>query len=98
MLTRDDVIRNLRDHEAELRAGGVAALFLFGSVARAEAGPASDVDLFFDYSDPRFSLIELLQLQDRVATILGRDSDLMTRGSLHPMLRDGIERSAIRVF
>lgn len=41
----DDVIATLRAHEAELRAAGVKRLSLFGSVARGDAGPDSDVDL-----------------------------------------------------
>ena len=41
----DDVIATLRAHEAELRAAGIHRLSLFGSVARGDAGPDSDVDL-----------------------------------------------------
>jgi hypothetical protein len=44
---------------------GVARLYLFGSVARHEARPDSDVDLFFDTDNPRFSLIELVDVQER---------------------------------
>jgi len=72
----------------------VAALYLFGSTARGD----SDVDLFFEYDNPNFSLIELVRVKDRVRTILGVRADVMTRDSLHPMLRERIEASAIRVF
>jgi predicted nucleotidyltransferase len=68
------------------------------SVARGEAGPDSDVDLFFDTDNPRFSLFELVDVQDRVSDILGTESDVMTRASLHPMLRQQIEAEALRVF
>src|SRR4051812_655609 len=64
------VIARLRAHEAELHRAGVARLYLFGSVARQEARPDSDVDLFFDTDDPRFSLIELVVVWDRVSDIL----------------------------
>ena len=76
----------------------MSRLFLFGSVARNEAGPESDVDLFFDTDNPRFSLIELVDVQERVNAILGVASDVMTRASLHPMLRQRIEAEALRVF
>ena len=44
-MDRNAAIARLRAHEAELRAMGVSGLSLFGSVARGEAGPDSDVDL-----------------------------------------------------
>ena len=44
-MDRDTIIARLRRDEAELRALGVASLSLFGSVARGENGPRSDVDL-----------------------------------------------------
>jgi uncharacterized protein len=98
VMERDDVIAKLRAHEADLQQIGVARLYLFGSVARQDARPDSDVDLFFDTDNARFSLIELVDVQDRVSDILGTETDVMTRASLHPMLRDRIEAEALRVF
>jgi uncharacterized protein len=97
-MDRDTVIAKLRANEFDLHRVGVARLYLFGSVARQEATPESDVDLFFETDDPRFSLIELVDVQDRVSEILGTETDVMTRASLHPMLRDRIEAEALRVF
>ena len=97
-MDRDHVIETLRAHEVDLHRVGVARLYLFGSVARREARPGSDVDLFFDTDNPRFSLIELVDVQDRVSDILGTETDVMTRASLHPMLRRQIEAEALRVF
>jgi predicted nucleotidyltransferase len=45
---RDDVIAKLKETEPVLRSFGVAALYLFGSHARDEASPDSDVDVFVD--------------------------------------------------
>lgn len=97
-MDREQVIATLRAHESELHGFGVARLYLFGSVARKEAQVDSDVDLFFDTDNPRFSLIELVDVQERVNDILGTGSDVMTRASLHPMLRPRIEAEALRVF
>lgn len=97
-MDREQVIARLRAHEAELHGFGVAHLYLFGSVARQEARTDSDVDLFFDTDNPRFSLIELVDVQERVHDILGTESDVMARASLHPMLRPAIEAEALRVF
>ncbi|MBF0334722.1 MAG: nucleotidyltransferase domain-containing protein [Alphaproteobacteria bacterium] len=95
---REQVMAALRAHQAELHRLGVAHLYLFGSVARERARADSDVDLFFDTDNPRFSLIELVDVQERVSRILGTESDVMTRASLHPMLRPRIEAEALLVF
>lgn len=95
---RTAVLEALRACTPELRKQGVDHLFLFGSVARDEADTSSDVDLFFDFSDSRFSAIELLRVRERISEILGRKTDLMTRGSIHPRLKPAIEKGAIQVF
>ena len=41
-MDREHVIATLREHEAELKNAGIVHLFLFGSIARGEAGPESD--------------------------------------------------------
>jgi predicted nucleotidyltransferase len=97
-MNRNHVIETLRAHEDELHGVGIARLFLFGSVALQDARPDSDVDLFFDTDNPRFSLIELIDIQEQVSDILGTETDVMTRASLHPMLRPQIEAEAVRVF
>lgn len=94
----EDILSLLRAHAEELRRLGIVHLFLFGSVARDEATSSSDVDLFFDFEDPHFSAIELLRAQHRVEELLRSPIDIMTRGSLHPRLRQEIERGALQVF
>lgn len=97
-MDRDAVIARLRAHEAEIRALGVDALYLFGSAARGEAGPDSDVDLFCDYRSGQFDLFDLLEARERAEAILGRRVDFLTRKGLHPALRGDIETSAVQVF
>jgi len=94
----DEAIRKLREHEAELRQLGVQHLYLFGSTARGEAGEDSDVDLFFDYEKGKLGLFELMDLKEQTSRILGRKADIMTRDSLHKVLRERIEASALQVF
>jgi uncharacterized protein len=96
MLRRDQVIAVLRAHEGELRASGVQGLFLFGSVVRGEDRAGSDVDLFFDHR-PGLGL-EVVAIQDRLREIVAGEADVITRKSLHPLLRDRILASAVRVF
>lgn len=94
----DAAIARLRAHEAELKRLGVEHLFLFGSTARGEAREDSDVDLFFDHPEGSLGLYELLDVKEAATRILGRKADIMTRRSLHRVLRDRIEASARQVF
>ncbi|MBN9561598.1 MAG: nucleotidyltransferase domain-containing protein [Alphaproteobacteria bacterium] len=97
---RDAVLAALRSREAELRAVGVQALYLFGSTAAGTATARSDVDLFMDQAEPeQFDLLDLIGVGERIGEALGGVRvDLATRGSLHPVLRPAIEASAVRVF
>jgi uncharacterized protein len=93
-----EAISRLKEHEAELKALGVDHLYLFGSTARGEARPDSDVDLFFDHEKGRLGVYELIDVEERASSILGHPVDIMTRASLHPALRQRIEQSAVLVF
>jgi predicted nucleotidyltransferase len=97
-MQRDDAIEKLKQHEAELRQLGVEHLYLFGSTARGDAREDSDVDLFFDHPLGSLGLFQLMDVKDAAARILGHKADIMTRRSLHPVLRERIEASALQVF
>ncbi len=96
-MDRETVIRTLRAHEAELRAEGISHVYLFGSVARGEADERSDVDLFFDHDDPKFSLFDLMRVKERFSEILGGEVDAMMRESVHRRIRKRVEAEAIPV-
>jgi predicted nucleotidyltransferase len=97
-MQRDEAITKLREHRAELRQLGVQHLYLFGSTGRGEAGEDSDVDLFFDYERGKLGLFELMDVKEQTSRILGRKADIMTRDSLHKVLRSRIEASTLQVF
>src|SRR5215831_9733865 len=97
-MKRDATIAKLKKHEAELRQLGVEHLYLFGSTVRDEAREDSDVDLFFDHPEGSLGLFALMDVKDAAARILGSKADIMTRRSLHPVLRKQIEASALQVF
>jgi predicted nucleotidyltransferase len=97
-MERDEAMRTLQQHEADLRRLGVEHLYMFGSPARGEANNDSDVDLFFDYQKGKLGVYELMDVKAYAASILGRKTDIMTRDSLHKTLREAIEATAVRVF
>lgn len=92
----DSVRRILEQHQDELDSMGVASLRVFGSVARREERPDSDVDMLVEFSQPTglFGLIRLrLWLEDR----LGCPVDLGTPESLRSTIRDAALSEAVRV-
>lgn len=94
-MRRAEVLQIIASHEAELRAMGVRTLSVFGSVARDQAGPGSDVDFLVEFQTP-VSFFELFDVQERLEALLGCKVDLVTRGGLRPELRDGILAEAVR--
>jgi predicted nucleotidyltransferase len=96
-MRREDVLRCLHDHELSLRNDfHVKSLDLFGSVARDEAGPGSDVDLLVEFNRPT-GYFGLVRLQLFLQQLLGCEVDLGTFGSLRPAMRERVEKEAIRV-
>ena len=95
----ETVVSTLRAHAAELRAAGVRHLSLFGSVARGEAGPDSDVDLLADLDpEAHISLIGLAGIEIRLAEIVGWKVDLTAEPVKKERLRANIEQDRYRVF
>jgi uncharacterized protein len=83
---------------AELcRKHDVRELKLFGSAARGEDTPASDIDLLVEF-EGRKSLFDLIGLELEVTEFLGRRVDFLTEPSLSPYLRDRILASASVIY
>jgi predicted nucleotidyltransferase len=95
-MTRQEISDRLTTHLAELRAMGVRSLDLFGSFARDEARPDSDVDLLIEFARP-VGFFDFFKVQERLEAILGRRVDLGTKASLKPRLKDRILAEAVRV-
>ena len=78
-MDKAEALTRLRAHEAELRAMGVTALSLFGSVARGEAGPDSDVDVAVTLDrDRHLDLLDFATLNLRLQDMLGVKVDLIS--------------------
>jgi predicted nucleotidyltransferase len=98
-MNREQVIAKLREHEPELKASGIDRLSLFGSVARGDNNPASDVDLMAEFNlAKRFTLFSLSGVRLQIADILGVPVDLAERRLLKDEVKARAEREAILVF
>lgn len=100
IMNRVDVVTRLKSLEPRLRARGVDALYLYGSYARDEAGPDSDIDILADFAqgqEPNFSSFmgTYHELEDAFP---GTEIGFSTRDQLVPIYRPYIEHSAVRVF
>lgn len=93
-------IRAIRAIRAELEKEGVEHVDVFGSVARGNATPESDVDvLVTPQPDARFSLFGLAAVLNHLRSALGRDVDVITPASIEEgAFALDIAAEAVRVF
>ena len=98
-MTREEALQRLRPREAELKASGLAALYLFGSTARNEATESSDVDLLFEVgSMSGFNLLHQALLRERLEHLLGHPVDLVSRKALRARMKARVEAELVPVF
>jgi predicted nucleotidyltransferase len=96
-MSRADVLAILSGHYDEIvQRFGVRSLALFGSVARDEAGPESDVDVLVDFGGPAQFLVHM-EFVKYLEELLGRRVDVLTERSLKPRLRERIQPDLIRI-
>lgn len=98
-LDREEVLARLRHHAPALRRLGVRHLSVFGSVARQQAGPRSDVDVLLDI-DPSVpvSLLGIVRIQDDLRRLLGCEVDVAEAVALKPEMRERVLREAVSAF
>jgi predicted nucleotidyltransferase len=98
-MKKHDAIRVLRRHQDELRARGIVHAALFGSVARDEAGPKSDLDILIEL-DPklRLDVFAYAGLKRHVASLFGGRVDVVNKDALKPHLREPVSADAVYAF
>ncbi len=91
-MNRQAALEILAEHRGELaRDFGVVSLGVFGSVARDEAGPDSDVDVLVELAQQaHVGLFGFVRLKRRLEDLLGCSVDLVTPDALRPQLRERI--------
>jgi len=98
-MTINDLKQLIAPELPALRACGVTALHVFGSVARGDQRPTSDVDVIVDYDpESRFNLIDLAGVHRRLSERLGTKVDVVTRDGIHRRIRDRVLKEAVRIF
>lgn len=96
-MNKEQALALLRDHKAILgQRFGVAAIALFGSTARGEAAPDSDLDILVRFDGPATSK-RYFGVQFYLEDLTGLSIDLATDNALRPELRPYVEREAIHV-
>jgi predicted nucleotidyltransferase len=98
-MNRDQVIATLRNHEQELRHRGVLHAALFGSIARNEARPSSDIDILIEIEpDAPVGVFEYVGITQYLADLFPNRVDVANRRSLKALVRPSAERDAIYAF
>ena len=98
-MDRQDIIARLRENDAALRKRGVRHAALFGSCARGEERPDSDVDIMIEV-DPsaRIGVYEYVAIKDYIAGLFDTRVDVVRRDRLKPYVRPAVVEDAIYAF
>ncbi|UMY15983.1 nucleotidyltransferase domain-containing protein [Methylobacterium organophilum] len=99
-MRRQEAISRLKAVEPDMRALGIGRLFLFGSVARDEATPTSDIDIFVEPAASEFyTLANYVGAYERLRMAFpDREIGYSTWDGLSKHIRPEVEREAVRIF
>ena len=98
-ISRDQLLAELRALRPEFEGRGVVHMAIFGSRARGDNRPDSDVDLVIDIADDRkFSMLDLVGLGNLVEDELGVEGNFFMRRSLDRSLQRTFGRDGLKVF
>jgi len=95
-MTRRIVIARIRKHRAQLTKLGVKSVSIFGSVARGEELPGSDVDILVEFNG-RATFDRYMDTKFYLEELLGRKVDLVTPKAIKPRMKPYIMQDLIHV-
>jgi hypothetical protein len=98
-MKREEVIDRLKANETALRARGVCHAALFGSLARGDNRPDSDIDIMVEF-DPaaRVSLFDYVGLKNYIAELFEGPVDVVNRDGLKPYVKPAATADAVYAF
>ena len=94
MLKKEEVFSKISH---VLMKKGARKIAVFGSYARGEEKPRSDIDIIVEFSE-RKSLLELVRIERELSEILGIRVDLLTEKSISPYLIDSIKKEMESIY
>jgi predicted nucleotidyltransferase len=96
---RKQIIATLRAHQAELCRRGVRHAAVFGSIARGDAKPASDIDIMIEL-DPTapIGVFEYVGITQYLSDLFPAPVDVANRSNLKALVRSSAERDAVYAF
>ena len=94
-MSTEDLVKDKREDILRIAARhGAHNVRIFGSAARREAGPGSDLDILVDMKPGR-TLLDLIAIEQDLEDLLGRKVDVLTEGAISPYMREGVLRDAV---
>jgi uncharacterized protein len=87
---KDTIIKILREY-------GAIKISIFGSFARGEERPESDIDIIVKFDKPK-SLLQLIHIEEEIKNAVQHNIDLLTENSINPYLIDSIRRDEVVIY
>jgi uncharacterized protein len=98
-MNRQEILDRLRDNERVLRAHGVMHAALFGSRARGDEQPDSDIDIMIEVApDVRMTVYDYVGLKETIASLFEGRVDVVSRAALKHYVRPAVTADAIYAF
>lgn len=93
-MNKNQTLDILKEHLTELKEYDVSAIAVFGSVARGEYKPNSDIDILVDFNRP-VGLFQFARLKAYLESLLNNPVDLVTKAALKKQLKSAILKEAV---
>jgi predicted nucleotidyltransferase len=98
-MNRNEALAILRSSESALRARGVRRAALFGSVARGDHGPGSDIDILIEIVPAaRMGVYDYVGLKEYIEGLFPERVDVVSRDALKPYVRPAATADAVYAF
>jgi uncharacterized protein len=91
----DKVVKERREEILRIAAShGARDVRIFGSLARSQAGPDSDLDILVKL-DPGRSLLDIVAIKQDLEDLIGCEVDVVTQAAISPYIREGVLRESV---
>jgi uncharacterized protein len=98
-MNTQDALATLRRYESALRARGIRHAAVFGSIARGENRPDSDLDIVIEVDpEARMTVFDYVGLKEYIAGLFDGPVDVVSRDGLKPHVRSAVTADAVYAF